>query len=56
MRKWFGLSTLDDVRRCHTSLPVGRIGDMVGIDDPHLFNTTIRRELCKAPRELRELG
>jgi AraC family transcriptional regulator len=66
MRKRFGLATMDYVRRRraeraghllrHTSLPVGRIGEMVGIDDPHMFNKTIRRELGKAPRDLREPG
>lgn len=37
----------------HTTLPIGRIGELVGIPDPHLFNKTVRAVLGKAPRQVR---
>jgi transcriptional regulator GlxA family with amidase domain len=40
----------------NTSMPIGEIAAEVGIPDPHHFNKVIRRELGRAPREIREGG
>jgi transcriptional regulator GlxA family with amidase domain len=38
----------------NSTLPIKVIAREVGIPDPHLFNKIIRRELGKAPREVRK--
>ncbi len=62
-RQHLGQAIMDHVRQRradraahllqHTTLPIGRIGELVGIPDPHLFNKTIRAVLGKAPRLVR---
>ncbi len=64
MRKTNGLSVMAYVRQRRvqhavhllrqTTLSIGRIGEIVGIPDQHLFNKTVRRELGHSPRAVRQ--